>query len=311
MIIDFFIAFLTVMFLSRKFIRKSYENGLTVKDMYKKNKPDIPGLGGLLIMAGVVVSLIFFQLFTALMIPLLIFYFLVLTFGLFGLTDDIFGFKMRFDKVIALLFLAIPIALLTRDTTLNLIFTTIDIGWMFAFIIAPVYVMVVANLVNMHSGFNGLAAGTTLIMLIFTFLKVLMIGKTETLFILVPILGSLSAFMYFDFYPSKIFLGNVGSFLIGSALGAFLVINNMLWFGVTILIPHIINFLMWVYWKATMHKNRFAKFGRLNIDGTIEPPNNLTLKFLVANLFKTNEWQTVLFCYGLTTVFCVLGLILF
>jgi UDP-N-acetylglucosamine--dolichyl-phosphate N-acetylglucosaminephosphotransferase len=310
MVIDFFIAFFTVFILSKRFIEKSYKRKLTAKDMYKKDKSEIPKLGGLLIIAGIIMSLIFFQFFTTLMTTLLIFYFAVLMFALYGLTDDIFGFKMRNEKIIVLFLLALPVALLTKDTTLNLFFTTLDIGPLFAFVIAPIYVMVVANLINMHSGFNGLAAGTALIMLFFAFLKALMLDG-ENVFLIVPLLGALSAFMYFNVCPSKIILGNVGSFLIGSGLGAFLVIEKMLWFGAFILIPHIVNFLMWVYWKATMHNNHYVKFGKLRKDGTIEPPNKLTLKFLVTGLFRVNELQAVLICYLITAVFGVMGLLLF
>ena len=130
----FLAAFLTTFFLMKPFISKAKKKGFTVKDMYKKDKPDISSMGGLVILAGIVIALVFAQFFTRLMIPLLIFYFIVFMFALYGLTDDLLGFKGRRYKVWTLFLLALPIAVLTRDTTISLIFFDVQLGWIYAFI---------------------------------------------------------------------------------------------------------------------------------------------------------------------------------
>ena len=307
----FLAAFLTTFFLMKPFISKAKKKGFTVKDMYKKDKPDISSMGGLVILAGIVIALVFAQFFTRLMIPLLIFYFIVFMFALYGLTDDLLGFKGRRYKVWTLFLLAVPIAILTKDTTISLIFFNLELGWIYAFIFAPLYIMVVANLINMHSGYNGLAGGLTLILLIFAAIKSYTMNGSQLVYLIVPILGALTAFMYFNWYPSRIFLGNIGSFLIGSALGAYLVLSNIEFFGVIILIPHIVNFLMWMYWCKIMHKEPHVKFAGVREDGTINPPNGLTIKYLAAKWFKVTEPKAVIICYGITAVFGVIGLVWF
>lgn len=302
-------AFLTTFFLMKPFIKKARQKGFVAADMYKKDKPRIPTMGGLVILAGIMVSMIFAEFFSRLLTPFLIFYFIVFMFALYGLTDDLFGFKQKRFKVWILFLLALPIAILVTDTTLSLPFFELNLGWVYAFVFAPLYIMVVANLINMHSGYNGLSAGTTLIMLVFAAIKSYMTNNSYLLYILLPAIGAIAAFLYFNRHPSKVFLGNIGSFLIGSALGAYLVLSDIEFFGVIILIPHIINFLLWIYWCHNSEKYPYKKFAKLRKDGTIEAPNYLTLKFIVAKLFRTTEKQAVLICYGITIFFCIIGLI--
>jgi UDP-N-acetylglucosamine--dolichyl-phosphate N-acetylglucosaminephosphotransferase len=238
-----------------------------------------------------------------------VFYFIVTMFAMYGLTDDLFGFKGKIQKTWILFFLALPIATLTTDTSLNLIFFNLELGWAYAFIFAPLYIMVVANLINMHSGYNGLAGGLTLIMLVFAGIKSYLMNSSYYVYLIVPVVGALLAFMYYNKYPLKVFMGNVGAFLIGSALGTYLVISDIEFFGVIILIPHIINFILWIYWCLNMKKYPHVKFAKVGKDGVIVPPNGLTIKYLVAKVFKVNERQAVWICYEITIIFCIIGLL--
>src|SRR3989344_1589236 len=196
------VAFFTTFFLMKPFIRKSREKGFVVKDMYKKDKPLIPFMGGLVILTGVVVSLIFAVFFNRLETTMFVFYFVVFMYALYGLTDDLFGFKGKRHKVWILFLLSLPIAVLTKDTNLNLIFFDIELGWAYALVFAPLYMMVVSNLVNMHSGYNGLSGGLTLIMLVFAAVKSYLMNNSYFVYLIVPLVGALAAFMYFNKYPS-------------------------------------------------------------------------------------------------------------
>ena len=104
--------------------------------------------------------------------------------------------------------------------------------------------------------------------------------------------------------------GNVGTFMIGAGVGGFLVLAGMEFFGVIILVPHIINFIMWIYWSLNMHRYPHVKFGRLNGDGTIQAPNKLSMKYFVTKSFHVSELGAVLICYAITAAFGVLGLII-
>ena len=307
----FFVSFVACFIVTKFLIKKFKEKGIVVQDMYKKGKPKVPNLGGLGILFGVLAGLIIAQLLIKDVTSLLIFYFVVLTFAVFTLTDDLVDVGRK-SKIFVPFLLALPIALLNIDTTFSFYFFEIEMGVFFTYVIAPVYLMVVANLINMHSGFNGMQTGLSGILLATIAIKVIMKFGWQTTYFIMPILGAVLAFWYFDRHPSKIFLGNIGSYTIGPAIGGLLILNNMEFFGVVILIPHILNFLMSVYAEIFRgYKKKRNIFGKLRNDGTIEPPNYPTLKWLPAYYFRLIEKQLTHIMYFVTIIFCVLGLIFF
>ena len=303
----FGIGFVVTFLFTPKFIEKAIKKGYVVKDMYKKGEPTIPTMGGLTILAGVLCSLVVSQFFIIPVDKLLIFYSIVFTFAMFGLADDLLDVG-RVSKIFIPFFLALPIALLDLDTTLWLGFMEIELGKVYCYLIAPLYVMVVANLVNMHSGYNGLSCGLSYIISVFIVVKTFMVTGVQNLFYIAPIFGALLAFLYFNTYPAKIFWGNIGSMMLGSALGGFLILDGMEIFGVVILIPHIANFLMYVVWRIKKLGN--VKFGTLRKDGTLVVPNPWTLKWTLPYYYRLTEHQTMVILYTITTIFGVIGLVL-
>ncbi len=302
----FGVSFITVFLLAAKFIRKAKEKGYVTHDMYKKDTPLIPTKGGLVILAGMMVSLILAQFLAPDVENLLIFYFIVITFGVYGLVDDLFNVG-RTSKIFLPFFLVLPIAQLNIDTSLWIISGEIELGIYYSFIIAPLYVMVVANLVNMHSGYNGLASGLSTIVLIFIAVNAYISQGIGSLFYVMPILGAMLAFWYYNKYPSRIFEGNTGALMFGAAMGGLIILNNMEIFGLIILTPHIINFLMYVVWR--LKKLGDVKFGVLRDDGTIKVPNPWTLKWTLPYYFRLTEQQGTYVMYGLTIMFGIIGVL--
>ena len=313
LVIAFFAGIFFTDILMKRFISKAVQKQFVVKDMYKHDKNHIPTMGGLVIMGVIVVSMIIIQVFRGDIDNLMLFYFIVMVYGLYGLTDDLFVFKKRYDKVPILFFLALPIGSLTVDTDINLIFMNLEVGsFVYGLIFAPMYIMVVANMINIHSGYNGLSGGLSTILLFTVALKSYLDGGIDELMYLIPILSSVIIFMKYNFYPAQTLLGNVGTYLLGGALGSFMVLKNMELFGVIILIPHIINFLMDTY-TLRIRKKPLIQFGKLREDKTIEIPASmkfLSMKFFVAYYMRLTERSAVLVLYLITIFFCILGLAL-
>lgn len=304
--ISLIISFSITFFLIPKFIQKFKEENLVVRDYYKINKTLVPTMGGLPILMGVLSSLIILQIIFPLVEELLIFYFVIVISAVFGLVDDLINIGRKI-KIIAPFFLAFPIALLNIDTSLSLIFIEIELGILFSYIIAPLYVMVVSNLINMHSGFNGVSGGVTTILIVFSALAAFIKFNYTGLIYIAPILGAMIAFMYFNKYPSRIFLGNIGTLMIGAALGGFIIFLNLEIFGVIILIPHIINFLMFVYWKLKGYPH--IKFGKVDKNGILHVPNNLTVKWFLPYYFPMTEKKAILFCYLFSILSGIAGIL--
>jgi len=246
----FAIGLLTTFFYTPKLIKKTTEKGIVVKDMYKPGRPNVPNLGGLAILAGIMASLVFAQFLVDKSVShsLLIFYFMVFSYAIFGLADDLLDVGRKL-KIYIPFFLSLPILLLVDGPPrTGITIAGIDAGILYL-IAAPAYVMVVSNLINMHSGFNGLSCGLSYILLVFLIIKTAISGDAGNIIYILPAFGSILAFLYYETYPAKIFWANIGSLMVGAAVGGFIVLNHLELFGLIILIPHIINFLMYVVWK--------------------------------------------------------------
>jgi len=86
-------------------------------------------------------------------------------------------------------------------------------------------ILAITNSVNLTDGLDGLLTGISLLVFLF-FVFLYFIGFTSPPFnpvLLYVLTGTLLAFLYFNFNPAKLFMGNVGSFALGGFI-AFLVL---------------------------------------------------------------------------------------
>ncbi|MFO7619363.1 MAG: UDP-N-acetylglucosamine-1-phosphate transferase [Thermoplasmata archaeon] len=324
------------------FIRKMQEKKHMVNDYYKPGKPYVANNGGILTLFAVFTTIIVIPLvfrlfakfglsvfpreFTGLDTAVLM---AVLLYAFYGVLDDYLDVG-RFSKVIIPLMFSYPLVIVMSGWSVWVPFVgeiemsvfdlaipglgTLTGSMMLRYLIVPVYIMVVANLKNMHSGFNGLQSGTALIVLTFLLLKSSMDNKLGDMYTIAAVTGSLAAFFWYNKYPSRMLEGNIGSLAVGAAIGAGFVIQHYLFAGMVMLIPHIVNFLMYMYWRIMNHRHpedprwAIAKFGKVREDGTLEVPNQLTLKWVLPYHFRMTEVQVVYSMYMLTLVFCIIGL---
>ncbi|RZN34305.1 MAG: UDP-N-acetylglucosamine-1-phosphate transferase [Methanosarcinales archaeon] len=296
-------------------------SGMVVKDYYKRGGVCVPTNGGLLIGLVVLVMLSASVIFCNSMINFIIVYIAVM-YAIFGILDDRLRIRNRWLKIFFPYFLSYPIALILQPHAMGTIshFAGMTHATVicFYYIIAPIYVMVVANMVNMHSGFNGLQSGLSSIVFFFLLLKSVMVGQTEHLTIFAAFFGANLAFWTRNRYPSSIFEGNIGAMLIGAAMGTFIVFQGFLISGFIMLLPHTINFLMYFYWRVRRnicHRRGIPpgeydafKFGRLQKDGIIKVPNRLTLKWLPPYYYPMTEREIVMVMHALTATTCAIAL---
>jgi UDP-N-acetylglucosamine--dolichyl-phosphate N-acetylglucosaminephosphotransferase len=307
-IYSLFGTYLAAKYFEDKFRRHNYLK----QDRYKQGKKLIPHMGGAAALVGILVSVVLSQLIvyefsTA---SLLIYFFVVIIHALFGLIDDLI-YTNNLIKIVSPYFMALPVFLLTSSTILYFGQISIDFGAWYIYLIAPIYFIVISNLVNTHSGFNGLSTGLTWIILLALGIRTILIGEITDLFYLLPIFGGVTILWYFDKYPSRMLPTNVGSLMMGAAVGAYIIVTHALLFGIIIFLPHIIDFGLYLYSVIVKRKNfEKIKYGKLRKDGTIVAPTPLKLKFLFPYYFRLTEKQTVWILYAITAIFCAIGLIM-
>lgn len=314
-------SFTIVMVVIPLLIEKLKKGGTVTIDYYKKGLRKVPARGGVAILAVVFLLFGVATLFEHLSVPVPIHvsgvdWALIIVaglFGAFGLVDDFIDVG-RPVKIFILFFFSFRLIFEIESTMVTVpLIGSIDFGAFYLFLIIPIYVLVTANLVNMHSGFNGLASGLSMIVLAFMLIKFIMSG-CEGVFVLSCMLGATLGFLWYNRYPARIFLGNVGSLSIGAAIGAAIVVSGFLVSGFIMLIPHTVNFLIYVYWRVMHWRHpedkrwKIEKFGRIREDGTLEVPNRFTLKWVLPYYYRMTEKQAVLAMYALTIPFCVVAL---
>jgi len=301
-----FVPLVITLFAMPYVIRKLRLNGHVVKDMYKAGLPDVPTQGGLVLLLIAIFSLSILALFYAKYISAVNYtiVFVVVLFALFGLLDDLINIG-RPAKLILLYYCSYPLfPFITTTAILLPVIGSVD-AIVYLQVIIPTYVPVVSNLVNMHSGLNGLAPGISLIVLLTLVLKAFFYGNIFNALFIVCLTGAVAGYFWFEKYPSRIFWGNIGALSVGAAIGAMIVTQGFIISGFVMLIPHTINFLLYVYWR--LRKFPVAKFGKVREDGTLEVPNPLTLKWVLPYYFKMTEKTAGYAMFAVTGIFCVAG----
>jgi UDP-N-acetylglucosamine--dolichyl-phosphate N-acetylglucosaminephosphotransferase len=311
MLLGFFIVpFIFTMISLPYIIKKLKLNGHVVKDMYKSDMPQIPTQGGIAILLIAIFSLSILTLFYGNMVTPINYTIIVVVvlFALFGVLDDLVNIG-RPVKLVLLYYCSYPlIPFITSTAILLPIFGHVDLSIIYLQLLIPTYVPVVANLVNMHSGFNGLAPGLSLIVLITLVIKAYFYGNISNALFIICLTGTLAGYFLFEKYPARIFWGNVGALSVGAAIGAMIVTQGFIVSGFIMLIPHIVNFLQYVYWR--IKKYPVAKFGKVREDGSLEVPNPLTLKWVFPYYFRMTEKTAVYVMFAITGIFCLIGLLI-
>lgn len=242
---SFFVtAILLVPFIDFLYRIKLRRQNQITKDMFNKRTPifdkfnswkvGTPTGGGILIILVVIICTFWaYGIFNISLKPWEIFviFFSFIGFGLLGFYDDLkkminvsqgfFGLRFRHKFIIqwVLAFIIASIFYFQLNYSFFYIhgFGVVNIGMLFIPFAALVIVSFV-NAVNITDGLDGLAAGSLLICLI-AFLVITSAGLDKSLGIFISIvLGSLGAFLYFNIYKARLWLGDVGSLSLGAVL---------------------------------------------------------------------------------------------
>jgi len=116
-------------------------------------------------------------------------------------------------------------------------------------VLVPLGITGAANAANMLAGFNGLEVGMGIVIVVSLSIIAYLIGEMTALIILLAALGALLATIYYNWYPAKIFIGDVGTLSIGAIIATAVIIGSFEFAGIIIVIPYFVDFLI----KAKNH----------------------------------------------------------
>lgn len=101
--------------------------------------------------------------------------------------------------------------------------------WQLGWLVIPLFVLVVfstANAVNITDGLDGLAGGLSAIAFGAYAVIALIEKKYGLAGFCMTIVGALLSYTWFNIYPARFFMGDVGSFALGTALGVVAMLTN-------------------------------------------------------------------------------------
>jgi UDP-N-acetylglucosamine--dolichyl-phosphate N-acetylglucosaminephosphotransferase len=290
--------------------------GIVGKNMHSAIQEEVAEMGGLVMVAGfgagiftVIAVKTFFNIFPSIdLISILVALSTILIVVLIGIFDDLVSMPQQI-KAFMPLFAALPLIVIKEGSTFIRIpfWGNVNFGLLYTLVVIPLEVTIAANAINMLAGFNGLEVGMGIIAVGSLAIIAYLLGKITVLVILLATLGALLATLYYNWYPAKILVGDVGTLSIGAIIAVAVIMGNFEIAGVILLIPYVIDFLI----KA---KNHFPYSFGVFKDGKLYCPEGgpVGLGQLIMKVCGgISERNLVLVLIGIETIFGVVAILIY
>jgi len=252
------IALLAITLLSARLlypgvIRRLKKAGITGRDVNKPARPEVPEMGGLVIVASfsfgvlTVVGLRHFGEDGTSVAPLQLLATLcaVLIAAIVGVFDDLIHVRKPVKMIVPVV-AAMPLVVVKAGVSVVTVpgIGELDFGILYPLLIVPIGMTGAANAANILGGFNGLEAGLGLIAVSALGIINYTTGEETAFLVLVCAAGPLVTTLFYNWYPARVFIGDVGTFTIGAVLCAASVLGNCETAGVIVMIPYGLDFLI-------------------------------------------------------------------
>lgn len=293
----FIVFFVTIFF--EYIFWKSGGVGIWLDDQNKGVPRKVISGGGIIVVSVVFIYYIYMN--TLISIALALSLIIALSIGVY---DD-FRFIRKWKKVPILLLASVPIV------AFYLLYGNLwepkIIWWNFGILywiaIVPVVIAGFANGGNVIGGYDGMEVGIyTLISLLYVFIG---ISKGDAFVVqlsLIP-LTALLAMLAFNWAPSKIILGNSGSFAISALLGIIPLIGHFAIVLPIIYAPHLVEVFLQIKYTR---KHKYTVFGDVGGDGVIHNKYGKIMSILhwIISWGNMNEKKITLAMLGIEGLLC-------
>ncbi len=210
-------------------------------------KQGTPTMGGVVILAAILVTLVLFGLWTP---DLILAVGAIYATALLGLADDIesvsHGRSLGLtpaQKMVGLTLVSVAFCLLAVNwagITPTVTFPggfSVDLG-VLAFSVGGVsvpwiYIVFVfllfaglSNAVNLTDGLDGLAAGTVLVVMVFMAMVCFRYNELSLAVLAACVAGACVGFLWYNCHPAQVFMGDTGSLALGAAFAALAVLTK-------------------------------------------------------------------------------------
>ncbi len=247
---------------------------------WHQKKSGTPTMGGIMFILGIavavaVVSVVFAikGTFSTAFARCIVIFAVALGFGVIGFIDDYIKVvkkrnlgltaiqKFIMQVVLAALYVVAMYAIGELNTAFKIPFTGIE--WVMPYWLYIPFVMFVVvgvvNAVNLTDGLDGLASSiTAVVALFFILVSYLKFSETGVTVFASALLGGLLAFLCYNKYPAKVFMGDTGSLFLGAAVALMAIDLHMPIFliivGFVYLMETVSVIMQTTYFKITKKK---------------------------------------------------------
>ena len=288
------ITFLIVYVLLWKYVSFAKKRGIVAPDVHKPGMPKIPTMGGVVLFALIPMYALLIILFPNTVhrsIPIvnevLTIIIVTLSSGLIGLIDDFRDLGLKKVFMSGVLFVPFLVFHAYNPRLLVPFVGRIRITILYPLLLIAA-VPVVVNAINMVDTHNGVMLTGVLSVLIPLFLwSILRNDYVSAMYLSIAISAVVAMFMW-NKYPAKVFLGNVGSYLLGGLLISLIVISGLEYVALVAMFPIILHgFYLLTSIKGLMTRQQIReKAGKpvKVVDGVIYPNLDPNAPFTLTRL---------------------------
>ncbi len=271
------VSFLLSIFFTKKIIEISNKKKASqIEREYLENhiaKKGTPTMGGIGFVLASVISFFLFNFNSSLSYSVLAVLLSYIGFFLIGFVDDYLKIKIKSYaglsakiRILLEIVLCMYVVLLLKEGgfTLDRLYLPLLNNFVeTAYLFLPFFLIVLigsANAINLSDGLDGLASGLSMIALTPFLLISLESGNYQLTLLLVSIVGALIGFLFFNFHPAKIFMGDCGSLALGGVLGASsIVLDSEIILGVAgfVFVLEALSVIIQVSYYKMTHKRIF------------------------------------------------------
>ena len=271
------ISFLLSIFFTKRIIKISNDKKASqIEREYLENhiaKKGTPTMGGIGFVLSSVITFLLFNFNNSLSYSVLAVLLSYIGFFIIGFIDDYLKVKIKSYaglsakiRILLEIVLCMYIILILKDggfTLDRLYLPLLDNFIETAYLFLPFFLIVLigsANAINLSDGLDGLASGLSMIALTPFLLISLDTGNYQLTLLLVSIVGALIGFLFFNFHPAKIFMGDCGSLALGGVLGASsIVLDSEIILGVAglVFVLEALSVIIQVSYYKMTHKRIF------------------------------------------------------
>ncbi|MGC9009633.1 MAG: hypothetical protein ACP5I7_03355 [Sulfolobales archaeon] len=304
----FTLTFLITLIATHVIVKISFSKNIVGRDVHKPWDSYASGIGGISLLTGVLTPLIFYSDDKALVIVLSSLLALII-----GLVDDL----KRLQAITKTLLSTIPgVPLIIFNQYYPYPYIPF-IGEARLILLYPILILlgyaVALNAVNMSDTHNGLIAG---VLLIFFSSILPLIRDHEILLFILSMIASLSAFLIYNSYPAKSFVGNSGSFILGSWVASVSFVERIEYLTLIALFPLVINGFSIIISVRGLKERREITVRPVKvvsglIYGNKDPKAPVTLANIASLRKPLRETEFVIAVYMLVFISTILSISLF